>query len=330
MATISVNVKTDKDALIINMFRIIFWFLRNAKITDITTCWYFIYLHGLKSNLMNTVFSIYEQQPEQLEGRVKQIIATQIEGSGGREVMKKILGMLDLTSLEGSDTKEKAIELCRNARFSDRHSDLPDAAAVCLYPSLVSEARNELKGTGIRLAAVAGGFPAGQTSLRVKLDEIRYAIAEGAGEIDTVISRGKLIEGNYTEVFDELSAMREACGPACMKVILETGELPSVQLVRKASEISILAGADFIKTSTGKIATGATPAAFLVMLDTIREYLVKTGKTVGIKAAGGVRTPEQALVYTRLFSEELGDSLLRPDYFRIGASSLASEILKLV
>lgn len=277
---------------------------------------------------MNPLFSIYEQSADTLQYRISRIIDNQPGVIAGTSVLKNILGMLDLTTLEGSDNREKVIQLCKNARFSALGKGFPDAAAVCIYPSLVAVARKELQGTGIRLASVAGGFPSGQTSLRVKLEEIKFAIDEGADEIDTVISRGKLIEGNFSDVFEELSAMREACGAVCLKVILETGELPSVQLIRKACEISILAGADFVKTSTGKIAMGATPAAFLVMLDTIREYLEKTGKTVGIKAAGGVRTTEQALLYASLFTTELGEDLLKPSFFRIGASSLAGEILR--
>jgi deoxyribose-phosphate aldolase len=279
---------------------------------------------------MNPIFSAYDQTPETLELRVSRILANPISGTAREGSLVKILGMLDLTTLEGSDTTEKVVKLCRNARFSALDKGFPDAAAICVYPSLVGAARKELNGSGIHLASVAGGFPAGQTGLRVKLDEIRYAISEGANEIDTVISRGKLIAGDYQEVYDELSAMREACGSATLKVILETGELPTIQLIRKASEIAILAGADFIKTSTGKIAVGATPVAFMVMLDAISEYLEKTGKTVGIKAAGGVRTPEQALDYAALFCNELGETLFQSQYFRIGASSLAGEILKIL
>lgn len=279
---------------------------------------------------MNSIFKSYDFQAEELEKRISLIIEAHHGDMFRREGLIRILGLLDMTTLEGFDTTEKIVYLCRNARFSALDKGLPDAAAICVYPSLVGAARKELAGSGIRLASVAGGFPAGQTGLAVKLDEIRYAISEGADEIDTVISRGKLIEGKNQEVFDELSAMREACGPATLKVILETGELPSLQMIRKACEIAILAGADFIKTSTGKIPTGATPAAFMVMLDTIREYLEKTGKTVGIKAAGGVRTPEQALNYAAMFRSELGDTLLQPAYFRIGASSLAGEILKIL
>jgi deoxyribose-phosphate aldolase len=180
------------------------------------------------------------------------------------------------------------------------------------------------------VASVAGGFPSGQTGLRVKLEEIRYAVGEGAEEIDTVISRGKLIEGKEMEVFDEISAMRETCGAIPLKVILETGELPSVLMVRKACELAILGGADFIKTSTGKIATGATPEAFLVMIDTIREYLEKTGKAVGIKAAGGIRSSGQALHYARFVVDILGDQWLDRNYFRIGASSLADDLIRIL
>jgi deoxyribose-phosphate aldolase len=278
---------------------------------------------------MLKMFSEYNLSTDDLERRVNEVFANSGKVPVNRNKLLKLLGLLDLTTLEGSDTEEKVAGICSQARFSAIDPSYPDAAAVCVYPSLVHVARKSLHGTGISIASVAGGFPSGQTSLRVKLEEVRFAIGEGAGEIDTVISRGKLIEGNDNEVFDELSAIREACGTFHLKVILETGELTSVELVRKASEISILAGADFIKTSTGKITTGATPAAFLIMLDTTREYLEKTGKTVGIKAAGGVRTPSQALLFADLFIEVMGESLLSPAYFRIGASSLAGEILKM-
>jgi deoxyribose-phosphate aldolase len=276
---------------------------------------------------MRTIFEEYHQTPEMLEKRIAEIIAPSLSDTEKQKACISILGLLDLTTLEGSDTGEKVIQLCRQARFSAISKKFPDAAAICIYPALVKDARNELQGTGILVASVAGGFPSGQTSLHVKLEEIKYAIAEGADEIDTVISRGKLIEGRESEVFDELSAIREACGHTHLKVILETGELPSVALVRKASELAILAGADFIKTSTGKIAEGANPLTFLVMLDTIREYLEITGKTIGIKPAGGIRTPDRALIFARLLMQVMGEQLFRKNYFRIGASSLAGEII---
>jgi deoxyribose-phosphate aldolase len=277
--------------------------------------------------MMRNIFGEYKYTTEGLQKRVNEIMTTSFHGSKKQGALLKILGLLDLTTLEGSDNSEKVVQLCKLARFSEINDKFPDAAAVCVYSSLVRYAKKELKNTGILVASVAGAFPSGQSSLHVKLEEIRYAIAEGADEIDTVISRGKLLEGLEEEVFDELSAIREACGQVRLKVILETGELLTVPLIRRASELAILAGADFIKTSTGKIATGATPQAFLVMLDTIREFLEKTGKTIGIKAAGGIRTPEQALLYSGLLLSVLGEQWFRKEHFRIGASSLAGEIL---
>jgi deoxyribose-phosphate aldolase len=238
----------------------------------------------------------------------------------------RLLGVLDMTTLEGSDNRAKIITLCRQARFSLR-GDFPDAAAVCVYPSLVRAVSKELEGSNIRVASVAGAFPSGQSSLHVKLEEIRFAIGEGAKEIDTVISRGKLLEGEDNEVFDELSAMRETCGTVTLKVILETGDLTSISMIRKASEIALLSGADFLKTSTGKIPVGATPEAFLVMADTIVEYLQKTGRSVGIKAAGGIRMPVQAIGYLNILEYTLGENYFEPSRFRIGASSLAGELM---
>jgi deoxyribose-phosphate aldolase len=277
---------------------------------------------------MHYIFRGYQYTQEDLENRIMGMLAIPFPGPVDRATMTDLLGMLDLTTLEGADTKDKVVQLCRQARFSDLNKVLPDAAAVCVYPSLVRYAKRELRGTGVRVASVAGGFPSGQTSLHVKLEEVRFALGEGAEEIDTVISRGKLLDGFESEVYDELSAIRETCGGVHLKVILETGELSSVAFVRQASELAILAGADFIKTSTGKISVGATPWAFLVMLDTIREYLEKSGRSVGIKAAGGIRTPDQAMVYSRLLLSVLGEQWFNRDYFRIGASSLAGEILK--
>jgi deoxyribose-phosphate aldolase len=276
---------------------------------------------------MLKIFRAYDQTINSLNIRVEGFLSTPLSEYERRGLLIKILGFSDLTTLEGSDTEEKVISLCARARYSKTNDEFPDAAAVCVYPSLVNAAVRELKGSGIKVASVAGAFPSGQTGLHVKLEEIRYAIGEGAGEIDTVISRGKLIGGKESEVFDEIAAIRDACGAVNLKVILETGELPSVELIRKASELAILAGADFIKTSTGKIATGATPAAFLIMLDTIREYMEITGKAIGIKPAGGIRTADQALVYARILGSMLGEQWLAKDFFRIGASSLVDDIM---
>jgi deoxyribose-phosphate aldolase len=273
------------------------------------------------------IFSPYTESEKSIRDRLEVILADPIPQEEAQKVHIQLFGLLDMTTLEGSDTGEKVKALCERSRFSQLNHAFPDAAAVCVYPSLVLAARNALEGTHISVASVAGGFPSGQTSLKVKLEEVRWAIDEGADEIDTVISRGKLLEGNDNEVFDEIAAIRDTCRPAHLKVILETGELPAIEYVRNASEIAIEAGADFIKTSTGKISVGATPEAFLVMLDTIREYLEKTGKAIGIKPAGGIRTPEQALIYYRLVSAILGSEWLNKDYFRIGASSLADALI---
>lgn len=277
---------------------------------------------------MHNIFDPYTQTETELQRRIESVLAAGISSKENQDLLVAVLGMLDMTTLEGSDTIEKVNRLCLQATFSAIDRQYPDAAAVCVYPSLVRYARQQIDSTGIKVASVAGGFPAGQTGLNVKLEEIRFAVDEGADEIDTVISRGKLIENRENEVFDEIAAQREACGSKHMKVILETGELPSINLIRRASELAILAGADFIKTSTGKISAGATPVAFLVMLDTIREYLDKTGKSIGIKPAGGIRTPDQAQVYGRLLLDVMGDQWFRKDFFRIGASSLAGEIIK--
>lgn len=245
--------------------------------------------------------------------------------------LKRILSCIDLTTLEGSDNKASVSALCGKAiRLIDPAGGIPAVAAVCVYPSLVKTVREQLRGTDIKTASVAGAFPSGQTSLQVKLEEVRYAANEGADEIDIVISRGKLLAGEYHEVFDELAAMREISSGLILKVILETGELQSPEMIRKASEIAIKAGADFIKTSTGKISTGATPEAFFTMLRTIRDFLTAEGKTVGIKASGGVRTPEQALQYYFLTREILGEEVLQKEYFRIGASSLLENIVKML
>lgn len=277
---------------------------------------------------MLKIFEDYRQTKESIEQRIREILTSPFFIEDRKKMLPKVLGLIDLTTLEGSDTDERVISLCRLARFSVLNHEWPDAAAVCVYPSMVNIAAKELKNSGIKVASVAGAFPSGQTSLHIKLAEVKYAIEEGADEIDTVISRGKLLEGRAGEVFDELSAIRNVCGNIHLKVILETGELPSVSLIRQAGELAILAGADFIKTSTGKIPIGATPIAFMVMLDTIREYLEKTGKSIGIKPAGGIRAPDQALDYSRLLLSVLGEQWLNKDYFRIGASSLANELIK--
>jgi len=244
------------------------------------------------------------------------------------EAYKKILSIIDLTSLEGSDTENKIVSLCNKAKgYKLKGKGIPNVAAVCVYPPFVKIVKKNLEDTGIKVASVAGAFPSGQSPLFVKIEEVKYAIYEGADEIDMVISRGKFLEGNFQEVFDEIAAIKEVCGDIHLKVILETGELESLKNTRKASEIAISAGADFIKTSTGKISPAATEPDFVVMLDTIKEYFEKTKKMIGVKPAGGISEPWQALNYLVLVKDILGDEWINKNYFRIGASRLADKVL---
>jgi deoxyribose-phosphate aldolase len=238
------------------------------------------------------------------------------------------ISLLDLTTLEGSDSAGKVEQLCQKARRPHpRDPSVPHLAAVCVYPNLVPAARAALEGSGVRVASVAAGFPAGQVPTRIKIEEARSARAMGADEIDMVIDRGAFLSGQYARVFDEIALVKEACAPATLKVILETGELETYDNVRRASELAMRAGADFIKTSTGKIQPAATPAVVLVMLEAIRDFAFKTGSRVGIKPAGGVRTSRQALHLLVLVKETLGDSWLTPNLFRIGASTLVHDLL---
>ena len=274
----------------------------------------------------------FSQTPEinstATEQRVKEIIKSEVTCFSGMELNKFILSSIDLTSLEGSDTSTKIIDVCNKAKsFHKKHNTIPNVAAVCVYPTLVNIVKKELKNTGIKTASVAGAFPSGQSPLPIKLSEVRYAIDEGADEIDMVISRGKLLEGNYHAVFDEISAIKDICKNIHLKVILETGELESLTHVRRASEIAMHAGADFLKTSTGKISRAATPEAMLTMLDAINEYYLKTNKKVGIKPAGGISEPADAINYVKLIYAVLGNTWLNNSLFRIGASRLADNVM---
>ena len=236
--------------------------------------------------------------------------------------------MIDLTTLEGADTPGKVRHLCAKAVCPDpSRPEIPSCAAVCVYPSLVGVAAEALQGSGVAVASVSTGFPAGQTSLSVKVTETREAVAAGASEIDMVISRDAYLSGDDARVAAEIAAVKEACGEAHLKVILETHELPTYAHVRHASELAIAAGADVIKTSTGKVAKGATPGVVLVMLETVRDHFFATGRVVGVKAAGGVSTTKAAMHMLVLVKETLGDEWLTPDRFRIGASSLLNDLL---
>ena len=272
------------------------------------------------------LFGTYAFTFKELAQRAKKICSgISPRTSEWKGIVKKLTGFIDLTTLEGDDTNEKVKALCEKGQLSD--AGLPDVAAVCIYPSLLDDAKNALRGTGIALASVAGGFPSGQTFVSVKCDEVQKAVGNGADEVDVVINRGMILEGRYEEVFKEVSKMKDAAGKAHLKVIIEISELGSVELIRKASEICLLAGADFIKTSTGKSKHGATPEGFLIMADTAKEYYEKSGRKAGIKAAGGIRKVEDALCYYALVRETLGEDWLSAGLFRIGASSLLDSII---
>lgn len=260
--------------------------------------------------------------------RVERITKRSLKQDTKMQGLKMALNMIDLTTLEGADTERKVMQLCNKAQhLHDTHPDLPTVAAVCVYPNFVKTAKEQLKGSGINVAAVATAFPAGQSSLEVKLIDTKLAVDAGAEEIDMVISRGKFHSGEYNYVFDEIATIKEACGKSRLKVILETGELGSFDKVRKASDIAMEAGGDFIKTSTGKISPAATLPVTLVMLEAIKDYYYKTGIQVGMKPAGGISNSKLALQYLMLVKETLGATWLNNKWFRFGASSLANDVL---
>ena len=251
-----------------------------------------------------------------------------IKTDAKRQGIRLAISLLDLTTLEGQDTPGKVRQLAAKAVTpSSEYPEVPSCAAVCVYPSLVPVAFDAVRGTGVRVASVATGFPAGQTPLATRLEETRCAVADGAHEIDMVISREAFLSGDDPRVSTEIALVKDACGEAHLKVILETAELGSYDHVRHASMLAMEAGADFIKTSTGKVAQGATPGVVLVMLEAIRDYVDRTGRVVGMKAAGGVSTSKQALHVLVLVKETLGDEWLTPERLRIGASSVLNDLL---
>jgi deoxyribose-phosphate aldolase len=238
------------------------------------------------------------------------------------------INMVDLTTLEGADTPGKVRNLATKALRPDPlDPSCPPTAAVCVYPSMVATAKDVVKGTSVKVASVATAFPSGQASLKVKLDDVRDAVDAGADEIDMVINRGAFLSGRYLEVFDEIVAIKGACGDARLKVIMETGELVTYDNVRRASWLSMLAGGDFIKTSTGKVSPAATPPVTLIMLEAVRDFLEATGRKVGVKPAGGIRTSKDAIKYLVLVNETVGDGWLDPYWFRFGASSVLNDLL---
>ncbi len=266
----------------------------------------------------------YPYRTEQIEDRLN-IVHHRPLPMPEPELYRFILSSIDLTTLEGTDNEQVVQALCQKALdFKKLAGCMP--AAVCVYPPYVHTAVEALQRNPITIASVAGAFPAGQSPIEVKVAEVRYAVAQGADEIDMVISRGTFLKGDYQTVYDEILAIRDACREAKLKVILETGELKTPQNIFKASQIAIAAGADFIKTSTGKIAVNATPEAFLVMMDAIKFHYQKTGKRVGIKAAGGISDPDTAVYYVKLLHNVLGQEWMNRNLFRIGASRLASKV----
>lgn len=263
-----------------------------------------------------------------VQERVSRLNKRSIKKESKLQGLKLALSMIDLTTLEGKDSEGKVIQLCRKALTPYAPMPhLPSVAAVCVYPNMVATAKKIVGGTSVKVASVATAFPSGMAQLQTKLDDVKFAVDQGADEIDMVISRGEFLKGNYRFVFDEITAIKEACGNAHLKVILETGELETLTNVRKASDLAMHAGADFIKTSTGKIQPAATQPVSLVMLEAIRDYYRETGRKVGMKPAGGIRKAKEALQYLVLVKETLGAEWLSNDWFRFGASSLTNDLL---
>ncbi|HCC21206.1 MAG TPA: deoxyribose-phosphate aldolase [Verrucomicrobiales bacterium] len=261
--------------------------------------------------------------------RAERFTARSIKSITKRAGLNMVLNMIDLTTLEGADTPNKVRQLCYKAEhLHDSIPGLPTTAAVCVFPPFVKTARDALGDKSpVKIASVATYFPSGHTTLKSKLEETKRAVSDGADEVDMVISRGRFLSGDYNYVFDEIAAVKEACGDARLKVILETGELATLDNVRRASDIAIHAGGDFIKTSTGKIASAATIPVTLVMLLAIRDHYAKTGKMVGMKPAGGISKSKLALHYLVMVKETLGEKWLTNQWFRFGASSLANDVL---
>ena len=273
-------------------------------------------------------FKPYEYTEEQLLQRIDQIVAEQKAVSDEKESLKTIFQSIDFTTLEAFDNEQKINEFCSRALAFPKEEPYLSVPAICIYSPFVKQAKQLLKGSNIHVATVACAFPSGQMPFDLKVKEVEYCVEQGADEVDMVISRGTFLAGNYDEVFNEIKTIKATCKYAHLKVILETGELKTVANIRKASELAILAGADFIKTSTGKVPVAATPLAAIIMIDTIKEYYEATGKKVGFKPAGGMKTPEDAMTYYYLVKGILGDPWLNKDLFRVGTSRLAGQIVE--
>ena len=262
------------------------------------------------------------------EARAASLATRSIKADSKRWAIDEAISMVDLTTLEGADTAGKVLSLCGKARRPDPADlSVPPVAAVCVYPDLVSGAKALLADSPVKVASVATAFPSGRTSLAVKLADVAYAVAAGADEVDMVIDRGAFLCGRYAKVLEEVRAVKETCGPAHLKVILETGELATYDNVRRASWIAMIGGADFIKTSTGKVSPAATPPVALVMLEAVRDFADVSRHIVGVKVAGGIRTTKDAIRYLVLVNEVAGETWLEPAHFRIGASTLLNDLL---
>lgn len=263
-----------------------------------------------------------------VEERAARFTKRSIKNESKGQALRLVLNMIDLTTLEGKDTPGKVKQLCYKAMHPhDAIADLPTVAAVCVYPSMVKIAKKAVEGSPVKVASVATAFPSGQAPRDVKIRDTKFAVNEGADEVDMVISRGKFLAGEYNYVFDEIAAIKEACGDARLKVILETGELETYDNVRRASDIAMYAGADFIKTSTGKVQPAATMPVTLVMLEAIRDFYYETGIRVGMKPAGGISKSKLAIHYLVMVNEVLGEDWMNNHWFRFGASSLANDVL---
>ena len=260
--------------------------------------------------------------------RVASLSTRSIKRESKAHALRMAISMMDLTTLEGMDTPGKVIQMSsKEVRPDPTDPSIPSVAAVCVYPAMVPYARQAVEGTGVKVASVATYFPSGQVDIGLKVEETRQVVEAGADEVDMVINRGAFLAGDYYRVFDEIVRVKEACGDAHLKVILETGELETLDNVRRASVLAMAAGADFIKTSTGKVSPAATLPATLVMLEAIRDFRAATGVKVGMKPAGGIRTAKDAIRYLVVLNETLGEEWMSPDWFRIGASSLLNDVL---
>ena len=286
-------------------------------------------LHRSESDLRRFLHGLPGVDQVGAEARAASLSTRSIKTSAKLWALEMAVSMVDLTTLEGADTPGKVLSLCAKARRPDpADASVPPVAAVCIYPDLVSVAKRALTGSSVKVASVATAFPSGRASLAVKLADVRDAVKAGADEVDMVIDRGAFLSGRYGLVLEEVQAVKQACGEAHLKVILETGELVTYDNVRRASYLAMLGGADFVKTSTGKVSPAATLPVALVMLEAVRDFAELTGVLVGVKVAGGIRNAKDAIRYLVIVNETVGEAWLDPSLFRFGASSLLNDLLR--